>query len=551
MKTVQIGRSRLAEEMARPTWSAKPAVSIVPMLEKKKRTVERINANPISKEKIRVAAYCRVSSDLPSQETSIDNQREHYENYIKAHEDWEFAGIYWETGVSGTKTEKRPELQRLIADCQAGNIDLVITKSISRFARNTTDCLEMVRTLTSMNIRLIFEKEKIDTKTMESEFLLTLLSAFAENESRSLSDNLKWGIRKRFQAGTYKGGKVPYGYRRSKTGYIIYPAEAETVRRIFSALEEGKGTAVIAKELNEDHIPTWTESFKGLEPKGSWRSNSIIAVARNAFYTGDSLYQKTFMDEHFNKQTNTGQLDQYLNEDDHPAIVDHELFKRANEMIDEHGRIYAREKATGEGQKRYWLSGKLRCGICGGRMFRGKDARPYYVCWNHTHKDCPMLPVFEDDVKDAFVKALNRLAKQPGLLEKADPPMAESEERLANIESRKSQTRDQMLAGRFSAALREEMNALDAEAEQIRSKLEQNQNPANDLKKLILRRGQQEFFTETDETIFRWFVDHADVWSRERIIFHFTCGLELEEILTRKRKQRCVNTDEQKKGATA
>ena len=480
MKTVQIGRSRLAEEMARPTWSAKPAVSIVPMLEKKKRTVERINANPVMKEMIRVAAYCRVSSDLPSQETSIDNQREHYENYIKAHEDWEFAGIYWETGVSGTKTEKRPELQRLIADCQAGNIDLVITKSISRFARNTTDCLEMVRTLTSMNIRLIFEKETIDTKTMESEFLLTLLSAFAENESHSLSDNLKWGIRKRFQAGTYKGGKVPYGYRRSKTGYIIYPAEAETVRRIFSALAEGKGTSVIAKELNEGHIPTWTESYKGMEPKGSWRSNSVIAIARNSFYTGDSLYQKTFMDEHFNKQTNTGQLDQYLNEADHPAIVDHELFKRANEMIEQHGEKYARKKATSEGQKRYWLSGKLRCGHCGGRMFRGKDARPYYACWNHTHKDCPMLPVFEDDVKDAFVKApfskaLNRLAEQPGLLEKADHPTDESEERLANIEIRRSQIHDQMLAGRFSVALREEMNALDAEAERIRSKLEQNQ----------------------------------------------------------------------------
>lgn len=176
-------------------------------------------------------------------------------------------------------------------------------------------------------------------------------------------------------------------------------------------------------------------------------------------------------------------------------------------------------------------------------MFRGKDARPYYVCWNHTHKDCPMLPVFEDDVKDAFSKALNRLAEQPGLLEKAEPPMAESENRLANIESRRSQIHDQMLAGRFSTALREELNALDAEAEQIRSRMEKK-NPAGDLKKLILKRGQQEDFTETDETVFRWFVDHADVWTKERIIFHFTCGLAMEEILTRKRKQRCVNTDE-------
>ena len=415
----------------------------------------------------------------------------------------------------------------------------------------------MVRTLTALGVRLIFEKESIDTAKMESELLMTLLSAFAENESHSISDNLKWGIRKRFQAGTYKGGKVPYGYRKSKNGYIIHPVEAETVHRIFSALAEGKGTVVIARELNRDGVPTWTESFRGAEPKGSWRSNSIISIARNTFYTGDSLYQKTFMDEHFNKQINTGQLDQYLKEADHPAIVDHETFIKANEMIDRHGQQYEREKAVREGQKRYWLSGKLRCGVCGGRMFRGKEARAYYSCWNHTHKECPMLPVFEDDVKDAFMRALNKLTGNPGILDEFITPADEAGliQRLEAIERRKSTIHDRAMAERYTAKLREKMNILETEAAQIKAKLEQNQSPADELKRLIMRRGQQDDFTETDETIFRWFVDHADVWSKERIVFHFTCGLTMEESLVRKspvqKKQQTVNTEEQRKGASA
>ena len=178
-KKVQVGRSRMAEEMARPTWEAPSApVSI----HKKKETapkqprqkVETISSAPITQRKLRAAAYARVSTDLDSQETSIENQCDHYLHLIESNPDWELAGIYEESGVSGTKADTRPELQRLLKDCEAGAVDVIITKSISRFARNTSECLEMVRKLTGLGIRLIFEKENIDTETMESEFLLTL-----------------------------------------------------------------------------------------------------------------------------------------------------------------------------------------------------------------------------------------------------------------------------------------------------------------------------------------------------------------------------------------
>lgn len=535
----------MAEELARPTWEA----SSKPVREHKKKDtkqpqkVETISSAPAKQKKLKAAAYARVSTDLDSQETSIENQREHYLHYIEGHEDWELAGIYEESGVSGTKADTRPELQKLLHDCEAGAVDVIVTKSISRFARNTSECLKMVRTLTGLGIRLIFEKESIDTETMESEFLLTLLAAFAESESASISTNQKWSIRRRFQTGTYKGGKVPYGYRRSKKGYVIHPAEAATVRRIFNALIEGKGTVVIARELNEDKVPTWTESYREEEGKGRWRSNSINAIIRNEFYTGDSLYQKTFMDEGYRKRVNTGQLDQYLNEADHPAIVDHEMFRKANEAIREHGEKHGRGKT--QRTKRYVFSGRLICGCCGGSMsrgknvVRGKEEKPFYACENHKHKravsnagECPMLPVFEQDVKNAFATVLNRLAAEPSILVNDDGAEREKlEAQLQSVKRRQSLLHDRALADRYTAELREKKAALDSEEKTILDSLAklEKKNPVDDLRKAVMKRGVKASYETADEALFDAFVDHAVLWSKEKVQFHFNCGLVVEE----------------------
>lgn len=547
MKKVQLGRSRMAEEMARPSWgitaNEKATADHISQKshDKNEGKVATIAAVVKEKEKLRVAAYARVSTDLDSQETSIENQREHYLHYIKGHEDWKLAGIYEESGVSGTKAETRPELMRLMKDCRAGQIDLVITKSISRFARNTSECIAMVRELTDIGVTLIFEKENIDTSKMESEFLLTLLAAFAESESQSISTNQKWSIRRRFQSGTYKGGKVPYGYRRDKKGYVIHSKEAEIVKRIFNMLCEGKGTLVIARKLNEERIPTWTESYKGLEAQGKWRSNSIIAIARNEFYTGDSLYQKTFM-ENYKKCVNTGQLDQYLNEADHPAIIDHATFEQANAMIKSHGERLGRQKAVKD-TKRYVFSGRLICGFCGGHMRRGKDARAFYACENHIHKrtvmvegteaPCPMLPVFEQDVKNAFATALNRLAADPYILVVSDDGTERErlEAQLQSVKRRQSVLHDRALADRYTAQLREKKAALDSEEKTILDALAklEKKNPVDDLRKAMIKRGARESFMESDEKLFKAFVDHAVLWSKEKAQFHFTCGLVVEE----------------------
>ncbi|MBQ1492495.1 MAG: recombinase family protein, partial [Blautia sp.] len=378
-KKVQVGRSRFQEELARPTWSGRrPSAKASDQPVTVPRRVQKVEAAPVEKKFLRVAGYCRVSTDFTEQETSIENQRDHYISYIQSNPDWDLVDIYWEQGVSGTKAETRPELQRLLADCRKGLIDLVITKSISRFSRNTTDCLDMVRNLSSLGVRIIFEKEGIDTGRMESEFLLTLLSAFAENESRSLSSNMKWGIRKRFEAGTYKSAKVPYGYRKTESGFVIDPVESETVRRIFYSFLEGKGAGMIAKELTEEGIPTYREheiamrprddaerarerrsqhpaleaENQGGEEKLGWCPSTIRKIIRNPFYVGDCIWQKTYVDETYKQRKNNGELDMYMNQDHHDAIISREVFDRANRMLGINETVH-------DGRRnRYCFSGK-------------------------------------------------------------------------------------------------------------------------------------------------------------------------------------------------
>lgn len=219
---------------------------------KKVTKIDKVQNAPNKKDKIRVAAYCRVSTSNEAQLESLETQKSHYESYINSRSDWELAGIYFDEGITGTKKDKRPELLRLIKDCEANRIDFIITKSISRFSRSTTDCLELVRKLLNLNIPIYFEKENINTGSMESELFLTILSSMAEDESASISENKKWSNRKQFRDGTFKTMCPPYGYCYNDGTMCIFSEQAEVVKRIFSDVLSGKGTTAIAKELNND-----------------------------------------------------------------------------------------------------------------------------------------------------------------------------------------------------------------------------------------------------------------------------------------------------------
>lgn len=294
------------------------------------KEISKMERNEIIPQKVRVAAYCRVSTDRNEQVISLETQKAHYETYIKANPNWEFAGLYYDEGISGTKTAKREGLLSLLKDCDRRKIDYIITKSVSRFARNTTDCLTMVRRLLELNITVFFEKENIDTASMESELMLSIFSGLAENESTSISQNVKWGIQKRFKNGTFIIARPPYGYANVDGEMVVVPEQAVVVKRIFANTLAGKGTHIIAKALTAE----------GIRPKQGkkWNRRTINFILQNEKYTGDIIFQKTYTDSSFKRHINCGEYDQYFCENHHEPIISHEDFDKANKLLKQRGK---------------------------------------------------------------------------------------------------------------------------------------------------------------------------------------------------------------------
>ena len=238
------------------------------------RKIEKSSSHSFAR--LRVAAYCRVSTDQYEQLESLETQRSHYDEYIRAHKDWELVNLYYDAGISGTRADTRPGLQRLMADCRRRRIDMVLTKSISRFARNTADCLALVRELISLNIPIHFEKEGIDTSAMESELLLSVMSFLTESESRSISENTKWSFGKQFRNGTFKVRTPPCGYRRVDGGLQIDHEEAQIVKRIFREALSGKGASVIASVLTVTALCQDSEKAASTVPFSAFSGTRFI-----------------------------------------------------------------------------------------------------------------------------------------------------------------------------------------------------------------------------------------------------------------------------------
>ena len=516
---------------------------------KKVTKIDKIEPSKAAEKKLRVAAYCRVSTDSDAQLESLETQKMHYENYINSRDDWEFAGLYFDEGITGTKADKRPKLMRLIEDCKAKKVDFVITKSISRFSRNTTDCLDIVRTLLNLNIPVYFEKENINTGSMESELFLSILSSMAEGESTSISENNKWGIKKRFENGTYKLGYVPYGYRWENGEIIVDPEQAVIVKRIFSELLAGKGTDAIAKGLNEENVPT----KKG----GRWTSTSIRGILANEKYTGDCIFQKTYTDRNFNRHKNDGQLDQYYVADHHEAIISHEDFDAAAALIEQRANEKGIKRGSNKYQQRYAFSGKIICSECGDTFRRRIHTSTYikypaWVCNTHltdTSK-CSMLYLKDDDIKLAFATMINKLIYCHKLVLK---PYLESLQantsdkallRIKQLETLLEQNAEQretlhklMAQGYIDQILfTQENNVLLTQANDFRSDIEAlNRSVTGDTTKVyeterlihFCERG--EMLQKYNEELFELFVDHIEVYSRQSIGFVLHCGLTFKE----------------------
>ena len=282
---------------------------------------DRNSENGQEKNKRRVAAYARVSTNKESQQTSYEAQVRYYTDYIKKQADWSFAGMYAEEGVTGTSTRKRVEFQRMIDDAVAGNIDLIITKSVSRFARNTVDSLTAIRQLKEHGVECYFEKENIWTFDGKGELMLTIMSSLAQEESRSISENNKWSIGKRFERGEGMINTTRFmGYDKDETGdLVINKVEAKIVRRIFEMYLSGEGCHRIAKILNDEGIKTITGS--------KWHSSTIKGMLINEKYKGDFHIQKYYTPEGKRNHTvkNNGEVKSFYVSENHPAIVSRRL----------------------------------------------------------------------------------------------------------------------------------------------------------------------------------------------------------------------------------
>lgn len=374
-------------------------------------TISKISAQPLGNpRKRRVAGYARVSTELEEQQTSYAAQMDYYSTYIKGRDDWEFVGMYSDEGISATNTKHREGFKQMVEDALMGKIDLIITKSVSRFARNTVDSLTTVRKLKDAGVEVYFEKENIWTMDSKGELLITIMSSLAQEESRSISENTTWGQRKRFADGR---ASVAYGrflgYDRGPNGgFVINPEQAETVKLIYHLYMKGLSYHSVAKELT-------TRGLKTPGGKTKWYAKTVESILTNEKYKGDALLQKSYTVDFLTKKQklNQGEVPQYYVEGNHPAIIEPATFDAVQMEIQK--RANADERYSGVGI----FSSKIKCGECGSwygaKVWHSTDQyrKVIYRC-NHKfdkEKKCSTPHITEDEIKAVFIKALNILSK--------------------------------------------------------------------------------------------------------------------------------------------
>ena len=392
-------------------------------MERAYRFSEDIEGYCTGKPKIRVAAYCRVSTDSEEQASSYDIQIEHYTNYIKKNKEWELAGIFADDGITGTNTKKRDEFNRMIEECMAGSIDMIITKSISRFARNTLDCLKYIRQLKDKNIAVFFEKENINTMDSKGEIMLTIMASIAQQESQSLSQNVKLGIQYRYQQGEVQVNHKRFlGYTKDENKQLVIdPEGAEVVKRIYREYLEGASLLQIARGLEADGILT-------VAGKAKWRPETLKKILQNEKYIGDALLQKTYTVDFLSKKRvkNNGIVPQYYVENSHEPIIPRELFMQVQEEMVRRANL----RGGKDGKKRvysskYALSSIVYCGQCGDiyRRVHWNNRGYKSIVWRCVSRleekgsECTAPTINEETLQTAVVKTINELLanKEPFL----------------------------------------------------------------------------------------------------------------------------------------
>lgn len=496
------------------------------------------------KPKLRVAAYCRVSTDSDEQATSYETQVTHYTEYITGNPEWSFAGVYADDGISGTNTKKREEFNRMITDCMDGKIDMVITKSISRFARNTLDCLKYIRQLKDRNIPVFFEKENINTLDAKGEVLLTIMASLAQQESMSLSQNVKLGLQFRYQRGEAQVNHSRFlGYTKDENGrLVIDPEQAEVVRRIYREYLDGYSGDKIAAGLERDGILTGAGN-------PHWHTSTIAKILRNEKYMGDALLQKTYTVDYLSKKRikNNGIMPQYYVENDHEAIIPKEIFMRVQDELVRRRLVKVSPNGRKHGfSSNHVFSQMIVCGECG-ELFRR-------VHWNNhgcrsivwrclsrlqsTGVVCHARTVNEEVLKKVVMQAFNELLRNKSAYQKrlrdnlAVVLCGYSDDEALEIDKRLAELQQELIN---HASRKEDYNDIADEIFRLREMKQKNFTDTavrdeqvkriNELNDFISQQDTE--LTEFDESLARRWLKEITIWS-DRITVELKSWMSIE-----------------------
>ncbi len=552
MRSTQIFGNKGCDSMTETTTPNDMRIVVIPA--KSREEIQRTT-------RLKVAAYCRVSTDQEEQESSYEAQISYYTDKIGKNSEWQMAGIFADEGITGTQAKKRPEFLKMIKLCRQRKIDLILTKSLSRFARNTVDSLNYIRELKALGIAVIFEKENINTLETDTEMMLTIMSCFAQAESESISKNVSWGVRQSF-----KNGNVPMQYARLlgyKKGENNLPEivsdEAEIVREIFRRYLDGASMEQIADILNE----------KGLTTKGSGSAYRKIAIKRiltNEKYTGDALLQKTYVTDCITKKTrkNNGELPMYLLKNHHPAIISRADFNRVQEEMARRSakRVIADKLTKGEQGKysaKYALSELLICGECGAHYRRVTWTAKGFkeIKWRcisriqYGKKKCHNSPTVDEQVLHrAIVGAINEFCEvkedvakvlRESITEVLDPNLNGSvqaaqqriDELAHNIDELiKLATMPETAESAMSdiARFSEEMKTLREFIEGEKVKQMASQRNSTELDEILERLENEDFsLTDYDDVVVRQLIEKVTVIDKNTITVTFKGGFEIRK----------------------
>lgn len=504
--------------------------------------VTLIPAKDRTDEIVRTAAYARVSSDSDDQLNSFNAQIRYYTEMLQNSNNAVFVDMYADEGISGTSTTKREDFQRLMNDCRKGKIDRILTKSVSRFARNTKDCLQAIRELKTLSVSVYFEKENIDTGEISSEMLITLYSQFAQEESMSISRNCRMGVHKRMMDGSYKTAKTPFGYDYVNGKLQINPEKAKVVKQIFTWYISGIGMDEIAVRLNKLGIR-----------KEVWRRTTIHCILTNEKYIGDTLLQKTFMTDTlpFKCVMNRGEKEKYYVSGTHEPIIEESVFNSAQKVLAE------RYKSSEIVIERSAFSSKIICGNCGSTFKRKtRKNRIYWVCRKHDNsaENCSIKQISETDFRSSFIRLFNKLQVHYKVIlmpmlrqletlcereKSGNTQLAELRKEISEIKSQIHLLTMLNTQGTLDGAYFKERNQeLDRKLltlqKQLRASLDDNDNERLDeLRKLISILEKAEPIDEFDEIKFGQIVEKITVLSEVEIRFDLIGGIGFTERIVR------------------